>query len=53
MTQSSRRCLPLISLTLLLLVLGWPRAASAQFSGVIQGTITDVRRRLSPTPSSW
>ena len=46
MTQSSRRCLPLISLTLLLLVLGWPRAASAQFSGVIQGTITDGQKAV-------
>ena len=43
MTQPSRRCLHLIPLTLLLLV---PRAASAQFSGAIQGTITDSQKAV-------
>ena len=46
MTPSSRRCIHLIPLILLLLVVGWPRAASAQFSGVIQGTITDSQKAV-------
>ena len=43
MTQPSRRCLHLLPLILLLLV---PRPASAQFSGAIQGTITDSQKAV-------